>query len=106
MQITDYSGQSSVGIATLRLYLDKLTPPVQLDLKVLQGQQVLVVTGPKATLVSNSFGWGRLDERTRALSQATAILGWPVSSEVFQQIPPTEERIIHPTPRIQVQGRV
>jgi len=94
MQITDYSGQSSVGLATLNLYLAKLTPLRQIDLKIVDGQQVLVVTGPKATLVSNSFGWGRLDERSTALSQATSILGWPVPLKILQQIPPDQERFI------------
>jgi len=95
MQITEYSGQSSVGIATLNLYLNKLTPLRQIDLKVVDGQQVVVMTGPHATLVSNSFGWGQIDERSTALSQATAILGMPVAPEVFHQIPPDQERIIH-----------
>jgi len=91
MQITDYSGESSVGIATLHLYMDKLTPLRQIDLKIIEGQQYLVVTGPKATFVSNSFSWGRVDEWTRTLSQATAILGCPVPPEVLQQIPSKAE---------------
>ena len=94
MQITDNSGESSVGIATLHLYLDKLTPLRQIDLKIIEGQQYLVVTGPKATFVSNSFSWGRVDEWTRTLSQATTMLGCPLSPEVLQQIPPDEERTI------------
>ena len=94
MQITDYSGESSVGIATLHLYMDKLTPLRQIDLKIIEGQQYLVVTGPKATFVSNSFRWGRLDEWTKSLSQATTILGCPLSLEVLQQIPSDEERTI------------
>jgi len=92
MQITDYSGQSNVGIATLNLY--KLTPLRQIDLKIQDGQQVVVLTGPKATLVSNSFGWGRFDERSAALSQATSILGWPVPLNILKQIPPDQERFI------------
>jgi len=96
--ITDNSSQSSIGLAALGLYRDKLTPLVQIDLKVQGGQQILVVTGPRDTFVSNSFGWGRPDERTTALWQATSILGWPVPIEVFQQIPPTQERLIRTQP--------
>ena len=98
MIITDDSNQSSTGLAVLGHYRDKLTPLVQINLKVQDGQQVLVVTGPRATFVSNSFGWGRPDERTEALRQATAVLGWPVPLEVFQQIPPTQERLIQAQP--------
>jgi len=96
--ITDNSSQSSTGLAALRLYRDKLTPLVQIDLKVQGGQQVLVVTGPRDTFVSNSFGWGRPDERTEALQQATSVLGWAVPLEVFQQIPPSQERLIRAQP--------
>jgi len=92
--ITDNSAQSSIGLAVLGLYRDKLTPPVQIELKVRGGQQVLVVTGPQATLESNSFGWGRLDERTKALWQATSVLGWSLPLELLQQIPPDQERLI------------
>jgi len=96
--IEENSSQSSTGLAVLRHYRDKLTPLVQINLKVMDGQQVLVVTGPRDTLVSNSFGWGRADERTKALCQATSVLGWPVPLEVFQQIPPTQERLIQAQP--------
>ena len=94
VNITDYSNESIVGIATINLYKDKLTPLMQIDLKIRRGQQVVVMTGPKATLESNSFGWGRFDKRSTALSQATSLLGLSVPPEVLQQIPPGEERII------------
>jgi len=96
--ITDNSSQSSIGLAALVLYRDKLTPPSQIELKIRDGQQVLVVTGPRGTFVSNSFGWGRLDERTEALREAISVLGWPISLEVFQQIPTTQERLIRAQP--------
>ena len=95
MKITDLSGQSSIGMAMLNRYKDKLTPLRQINLMIWEGQQFLVVTGPKTTLASNSFSWGKVDEWTRTLSQATTVLGWPVPPEVLQQIPATEERIIH-----------
>jgi len=94
LKITDLSGQSNVGIATINLYRDKLTPLAQIDLKLVDGQQVVVMTGPKATLESNSFGWGRFDERSTALSQATSLLGLSVPLNILQQIPPDQERLI------------
>lgn len=98
MIIEENSAQSSTGLAALRHYLAGLTPPRQIDLKIQGGQQILVVTGPRDTFVSNSFGWGRPDERTEALQQATSVLGWPVPLEVFQQIPPTQERLLRAQP--------
>jgi hypothetical protein len=92
--ITDESGISSVGLALLKLYRNVLTPPEKIELKVQGKNQFLVVTGPKDTLVSNSFGWGRPDERTNALFRATVDLGLPLPLEMLQHIPPTQERLI------------
>jgi len=44
---------------------------------------------------SSSFGWGRADERTKALAEAAAGLGWPLPVETFQDIPFNEDRLIN-----------
>jgi len=92
--ITDRSGLTKVGLALLRANRDRLTPPKRIELKVRGDKQVLVVTGPQETFESASFGWGRPDERTRALSEATAELGWALPPEELQEIPAGEERLI------------
>jgi len=92
--ITDKSGLSKVGLALLRANRDKLTPPTRIELKIRGEQQVLVVTGPQATFESASFGWGRADERTKALSEALGYLGWPQPPEMLKEIPASQERLI------------
>jgi len=92
--ITDQSGLSTVGLALLRANRDRLVPPMRIELKIRGVQQVLVVTGPQETFESASFGWGRADERTKALAEATAVLGCPLPVGALQEIPPTEERVI------------
>ena len=94
--ITDKSGVSSVGLGLLQVYRDVLTPPQKIELKVRGKDQFLVVTGPKDTLVSNSFGWGRPDERTNALFRATVYLGLPLPLAMLQQIPPTQDGFTYP----------
>ena len=93
--ITDKSGLSKVGLALLRKNLDKLTPAKSIELKRRGEQQVVIVMGPEDSFESNSFGWGRADERTRALAEAAEALGWPLSVETFQKIPFDEERLIN-----------
>jgi len=92
--ITDWSGLSKVGLALLRANRDKLIPPKRIELKIRGDQQVLVVTGPLETFEESvSFGWGRADERTKALSEGLEELGWPLPLETLQQIPAGEERL-------------
>ena len=92
--ITDKSGLSKVGLALLRANRDKLTPPTRIDLKIRGEQQVLVVTGPQATFESTSFGWGRADERAKALSEALAELGCPLPLEEVQSLDPEAGHLI------------
>jgi len=92
--IKDTSGLNKVGLALLRRNLDKLTPTKSIELKVRGEQQVLIVSGPSDSFESNSFGWGRADERTKALAEAAAALGWPLAYEEFQKIPFNEDRLI------------
>jgi len=83
-----------VGLALLRRNLDKLTPTKSIELKVRGEQQVIIVSGPGDSFESNSFGWGRADERTKALAEAAAVLGWPLPYEEFQDMPVNEDRLI------------
>jgi len=92
--IKDTSGLSNVGLALLRKNLDKLTQPRSIELKVRGEQQVLIVSGPGDSFESNSFGWGRADERTKALAEAVKALGWPLPYEEFQKLPANEDRLI------------
>lgn len=92
--IRDTSGLSKVGLALIRKNLDKLTPPRSIYLKVRGEQQVLIVSGPGDSFESNSFGWGRADERTKALAEAAEALGWPLPYEEFQKLPTNEDRLI------------
>jgi len=92
--IRDNSGLSKVGLALLRKNLDKLSPPKSVELKIRGEQQVVIVYGPYDTFESNSFGWGRDDDRTKALAEAVAILGWPLPFETIRELDPTADRII------------
>lgn len=92
--ITDRSGLTKVGLALLRANRDKLTPPKRVELKIRGDTQVLIVTGPQETFESASFGWGRANERTEALSEALAELGWPLTLETLQEMPAGEDRLI------------
>ncbi len=82
--ITDNSGLSAVGLALLRRNRDKLLPPVSLELKAMGGKQVMVLTGPADSFWSSSFGWGRADERSKALFTALDELGCPMPLEQIQ----------------------
>jgi len=93
--IKDTSGLSKVGLALLRKNLDKLTPAKSIELKVRGEQQIVIVTGPMDSFESSSFGWGRADERTKALAEAAAALGWPLPVETFHDIPFNEDRLIN-----------
>lgn len=92
--IRDRSGLSKVGLALLRKNLDKLSPPRSIELKIRGEQQVVIVYGPYDVFESNSFGWGRDDGRTKALSEAVAVLGWPLPFDTIREFNPTEDRII------------
>jgi len=92
--IRDTSGLSKVGLALLRRNLGKLTPTESIELKVRGEQQVVIVTGPNDSFESNSFGWGRADERTKALAEAAAALGWPLPYDEFQKRPFNEGCLI------------
>ncbi len=92
--IADKSGLSAVGMALLRRNLDKLTPPSQLELHVRGDKQVLVVTGPEETFESSSFGWGRADDHTKALSEALDVLGWQLPLEEVQALDPEKDHVI------------
>lgn len=92
--IRDTSGLSKVGLALLRNNLDKLTPPRSIELKVRGEQQVLIVSGPGDSFESNSFGWGRADERTKALAEAVKVLGWPLTTRILEEFPANEDRLI------------
>ena len=82
--ITDNSGLSAVGLALLRRNRDKLFPPVRLELMAVGGNQVMVLTGPTDSFRSSSFGWGRADERSKALFMALDELGCPMPLEQIQ----------------------
>lgn len=92
--IKDGSGLSKVGLALLRKNQDKLCPPRQIELKLRGEQQVLVVAGQNDTFESNSFGWGRADGKTKALSEAVAKLGWPLSLEELEKLDPNKDHLI------------
>ena len=92
--IKDTSGLNKVGLALLRNNLDKLTPPRSIELKVRGEQQVLIVSGPGDSFESNSFGWGRADERTKALAEAVEALGWPLTTRILEEFPANEDRLI------------
>jgi len=92
--IRDNSGLSKVGLALLRKNRDKLTPPKSVELKIRGEQQVVIVYGPYDMFESNSFGWGRDDDRTKALAEAVATLGWPLPFETIREFDSTEDRII------------
>jgi len=92
--IKDTSRLSKVGLALLRKNLEKLTPTESLELKVKGEQQVVIVSGPADSFESNSFGWGRADERTKALAEAAGALGWPLPVETFQKLPTNEGCLI------------
>ena len=92
--IKDTSGLSRVGLTLLRNNLDKLTPTKSIELKVRGDRQVVIITGPVDSFESSSFGWGRADERTKALAEATAALGWPLPVETLQEIPFNEELLL------------
>lgn len=93
--ITDNSGLTKVGLALLRNNLDRLTPVKTIELKIRGEQQVVVVTGSYESFESNSFGWGRADDKTNALAEAAKELGWPLPVETFQEIPFDEDRLIN-----------
>ncbi len=93
--IKDTSGLSKVGLALLRNNLGKLTPTKSIELKIRGEQQIVIVTGPLDSFESSSFGWGRADERTKALAEAAAVLGWPLPVEMFQDMPFNEDRLIN-----------
>ena len=95
MLIRDNSGLSKVGLALLRKNLDKLSPPKSVELKIRGEQQVVIVYGPYDMFESNSFGWGRDNDRTKALAEAVAILGWPLPFETIRELDPTADRIIN-----------
>ncbi|KKM68812.1 hypothetical protein LCGC14_1457100 [marine sediment metagenome] len=86
--ITDGSGLSVVGLALLRRNKDKLLPPVSLELKVMGGKQVMLLTGTTDSFWSSSFGWGRADERSQALFTALDELGCPMPLEQIQLLDP------------------
>ncbi len=86
--ITDNSGLSAVGMALLRRNKDKLLPPVSLELKLMGGKQVMVLTGSTDSFWSSSFGWGRADERAKALCAALDELGCPMPLEQIQGLDP------------------
>jgi len=96
--IKDTSRLSKVGLALLRRNLEKLTPTGSIELKVRGEQQVVIVSGPSDSFESNSFGWGRADERTKALAEAAAALGWPLPVETFQELAPGEGCLINKGP--------
>lgn len=85
--ITDKSGLPSVGLALIKNNLDKLKPPKAVILRCKGGQQV-VIEGPAETIVSFSFGWGRNDDRTQALSTALTELGWYAPVEKLIHLDP------------------
>ena len=93
--IRDNSGLSKVGLALLRKNLNKLTPPKSVELKIRGEQPVVIVYGPYDMFESNSFGWGRDNDRTKALAEAVAILGWPLPFETIRELDPTADRIIN-----------
>lgn len=92
--ITDRSGLSKVGLALLRNNLDKLTPARSIELKIRGEQQVVIVYGPYEVFESNSFGWGRDDDRTKALSEAVTSLGWPLPLEELSKLEPDKDQLI------------
>ena len=92
--ITDRSGLSKVGLALLSKNLDKLTPPRQIELKTRGEQQVVIVYGPYEVFESSSFGWGRDDDRTKALSEALKSLGWPLPLDELRSLEPDKDQLI------------
>ena len=93
--ITDRSKLSQVGLALLRKNLDKLAPPRSIELKIRGEQQVVIVYGPYEVFESNSFGWGRDDERTRALSEAVKSLGWSLPFDELTNLEPDKDQLIN-----------
>jgi len=57
-------------------------------------QQVVIVYGPYEVFESNSFGWGRDDDRTKALSEAVKSLGWPLSLDEMSKLEPDKDQLI------------
>ncbi len=92
--ISDNSGLSAVGMAVLRRNLDKLTPPLRLELKLAGDKQVLIVRGPGETFETSSFGWGRAGQRAKALAEALTELGWPLPLEEIQSLDPETDHLI------------
>lgn len=92
--IRDKSGISKVGLALLRTNLASLSPPKRIELQVRGEQQVLVVIGPFDSYESNSFGWGRDDDRPRTLAEAVGTLGWPLPVEDVQKFEPDKGLLI------------
>lgn len=92
--IMDKSGLSKIGLALLHKNLDKLTPTKQIELKIRGEQQVVIVYGPYEVFESNSFGWGRDDDRTKALSEAVKSLGWALPFDELAKLEPNEDQLI------------
>jgi len=83
--ITDKSGLSKVGLALLRNNLGKHIPVLSIELKIRGAQQVVIVHGPQETFESSSFGWGRDDDRTKALSEVVELLEWQTGMVLIRE---------------------
>lgn len=89
--ITDKSGLHNVGMALLRNNLAKLTPPIQVELRLRGDQQVLSIVGPDESFESTSFGWGDDSPKVTALAEALELIAEPVSFDDLRKAGPSQE---------------